>query len=436
MTILTQPLHKPWLPMLLALVMAGLFTLGVTRPVTAAEFRGGDTVVIGADEVIDDDLFVSGQTVTVDGTVTGDLFAAGEEVTVNGTVEGSLFVTGRTLATNGVVNGSLYASGYALTVGPAAVVDHNLYFGGFSLTSAAGSQVGRSLYSSGYQIVLNGAVANDVTIGAGALELNGNVGGNVSGNVGNPEESTPTTFMPAFEGAVPAVPPGLRVSENAEVGGAVTVQIEPTDTATVAPVYSLANPRTRWLIGELIALLVIGLLLLWLRPTWLRRTSAAAQARWLPSLGTGLLAIMAAIILTPLLLGLIVLLAIGGGWLSFGQLLAPILGVGLTGLIAAIALFVFLVGLVSKIIVAFLGGRLLLRRSLTDTLSTLDFVALVLGLVIYMALRALPFGIGVVISVLVTLLGVGAFFLARRRTPQRHPVTTPAPIEQRRESLA
>lgn len=106
--------------------------------------------------------------------------------------------------------------------------------------------------------------------------------------------------MPTLEGAVPAVPPGLRGRENAEIGGAVTVQIEPAVANTTAPIYSLANPRTRWWIGEFIALLVIGLLLLWLRPTWLRRTSTEAQARWLPSLGVGLL-------------------AIGGGWLSFGQ---------------------------------------------------------------------------------------------------------------------
>lgn len=433
---LTQPMNQPWLRILLALVMVGLFTLGLAHPVAAAEFRGGDTVVIGADEVIDDDLFVSGQTVTVDGTVTGNLFAAGEDVTINGTVEGSLFITGRTLATNGAVNGSLYGSGYALTVGPAAAIDRNVYFGGFSLTTAEGSQVGRSLYSGGYQMILNGAVANDVTVGAGALELNGNVGGDVVGNVGSPEGSTPTAFMPAFEGSVPAVPPGLRVNESAQVGGDIVVEITTTDTAAAAPIYSLENGRTRWLIGELIALLLIGGLLLWLRPTWLRRTSTAAQERWLPSLGIGLLAIIGAIILTPLLLGLIILLAMGGGLISFGQLLAPILGIGITGLILAVALFVFLVGLISKIIVALMGGRLLLRQSPTDTRAALDVGALVLGLVIFMALRALPFGIGVVISALVTLLGVGAFFLARRRRAQPDAVTSPVLSDQRRASLA
>ncbi|MCP4205359.1 MAG: hypothetical protein GY769_25895, partial [bacterium] len=40
-------------------------------PATAIEFRGGQHVVVGTDEVILDDLYVTGETVTVDGKVEG-----------------------------------------------------------------------------------------------------------------------------------------------------------------------------------------------------------------------------------------------------------------------------------------------------------------------------------------------------------------------------
>jgi hypothetical protein len=426
---------KRWMHLLLGLALLMIFTVGLAQPAYAAEFRNGDTVVIAEDEVIDDDLFIAGQTVTVNGAVNGDLFAAGADVTVNGPVAGSLFVTGRTLAANGAVSGSVYASGYAFTLGPEASAGRNLYFGGFSLTMAPGSQVGRSVYGGGYQMILNGEVADNVSIGAGALELNGTVGGDVRGDVGNPDNPAPTFFMPPFEGAVPAVSPGLRVGENAQVTGDVDVNVASADAAETPPIYSLANARTRWVVGEFIALLIIGALLLWLWPGWLRRTSAAAR-RWLPSMGTGLLTVIVAIVAVPIALGLIVLMAIAGGWLTFNQLTVPILGVGLAALVFVVAAFLFVAGLLSKLVVAYLGGRLLLQRSLTASISFLDFVALALGVLIYMVLRALPFGIGWVIGFLVMLLGLGAIVSTLRRMPRPRTATVPATVERRREALA
>jgi hypothetical protein len=415
------------------IVTVGL--VGVAQPAYAAEFRNGDAVVIAEDEVIDDDLWVAGQTVTVNGMVNGDLFAAGADVTVNGPVEGSLFVTGRTLAVNGAVSGSIYASGYAFTLGPEASSGRNLYFGGFSLTTAPGSQVGRSIYSGGYQMILNGEVADNVTIGAEALELNGRVGGDVRGEVGNSDNSVPTFFMPQFEGAMPAAPPGLRVGEDAQVTGEVDVNVASADAAETAPFYSLANERTRWVVGEFIALLILGALLLWLRPTWLRRTSEAAE-RWLPSMGLGLLTVLVFVLAVPLALGLIVLLAIVGGWLTFNQLTVTILGVGLASLVFAVVLFLFVAGLLSKLVVAYLGGRLLLQRRLTGSVSVMDFVALALGVLIYMMLRAIPLGIGWVIGFLVMLLGLGAIVFTLRRMPRPRTATVPATAERRREVLA
>jgi len=423
MTFLTQQFNKRRLRLLLALLTVGVLTAILTRPAHAAEFRSGDTAVVGTDEVIDDDLFISGQTVTVDGVVTGNLFAAGAIVTVNGTVEGSLFMAGRTLAANGTVNGSLFASSYSMSVGPEADTDGNLYFSGFSLTTEQGSQVGRGLYGGGYQMILNGEVANDVNVGVGALELNGIVGGDMRGNVGTPEDNEPNFFMPSFEGDVAVIAPGLRVGENAQVGGDVAVDVVQPEEITPVPFYSLANERTRWVIGELIALLIVGFLLLWIRPRWLRRTSTVAQERWLPSLGIGLLAIIVAIILLPLAVGLIILLTIAGDWISLGQLTTSILGLGLTGLVFATAVFLFLVGIVSKIIVAFLCGYLLVQRPADTAVSTWDFIALAVGIVIYILLRALPFGIGFIIGLIITLLGVGAFFLTLRRTPRPRTVT-------------
>ncbi len=56
---------------------------------------------VRADEVIDNDLLLTGFEGVIDGTVIGNVFATGKEVTVNGDIEGSLFVVGDKLTVNG-----------------------------------------------------------------------------------------------------------------------------------------------------------------------------------------------------------------------------------------------------------------------------------------------------------------------------------------------
>ncbi|MEZ4867436.1 MAG: hypothetical protein R3C14_39285 [Caldilineaceae bacterium] len=398
----------------LMLLVIALLLVGLAQPVYASDFRGGTTVVINANEVIDDDLFVSGENVTVNGTVKGNLFATGAVVTVNGHVEGSLFIAGRTLAQNGRVDGSTYVGGYSFTLGEEAVIGRNLNFGGFSLMTNGGSAVGRSLYGGGYQLLLNGRVEQDVNVGAAALELNGTVGGDVRGSVGRAEEAAPSYAMPQFEGAVPAVQPGLRVSPDAKVGGVLAVETTKVTVNTPPPpVYSLANPQLRWAIGEFLTLLIIGLLLLYVRPSFLQRASNTVQERWLPSLGVGLIMIALAIVAIPLGIALIILLAVLSGWLTLGQLAGAVVGLGLTTLFFAIALFWFAAAMVTKIIVAYRGGDWLLARLATRESATgwSQALGLSLGLIVYVALRMIPFGIGAIIAFVITLIGLGAIYL-------------------------
>lgn len=413
----TDRLNKQEARILLALLL-GVLSLILAQPAHAAEFRRGSTAVIAESEVIDDDLFITGQSITINGTVTGNLFVAGASITINGTVEGSLFAAAQAIIVNGTVNGTIFATGYSLTLGSEAVSDGNLFFSGFNLTTEQGSRVGHSLFGRGYQLLLNGEVSENVNFGAAALVLTGVVGGDVRGSVSSSEINSPIFWMPTF-GQVSPVPPGLRIDDSAQVAGAMSVDIiADVNEAATAPFYSLANERTRRVIGELVALLLVGFLLLWLRPDWLRRTGTVVQERWLSSLHVGLLASGAAFFLIPLLLGLIVLLAVFVGRSGLGQLAIPVLSLGVTGLSFAAAAFVFLMGMVSKIIVAYLVGRLLAQRLLPRDLPGMKFAALLIGVVIYVFLRALPFGIGFLTGLIVSLLGMGAFFLELRRASQ------------------
>jgi cytoskeletal protein CcmA (bactofilin family) len=103
-------------------VLASLLSLAVATPAYAYEGRGGDKVVIGAAEVVNDDLFVGATEFVLDGTVNGDVVAAGQTITVNGSIRGNLVSAANTIVINGTVSGDVWAAGAVLYWGENAKV--------------------------------------------------------------------------------------------------------------------------------------------------------------------------------------------------------------------------------------------------------------------------------------------------------------------------
>ena len=169
--------------------LLALMVLTITTPALAFEGREGDRVVIGADEVIDDDLYVGANEFVLDGTVKGDLIVGGSIITINGTVEGDLWAVGQVVIINGVVMDTARIAGAGLQVGDNAQIGGDLLAAGASLENQAGSTVGRDLLVAAGQALLAGDVSRDVLAGAGALELRGNFGRDVKAYVDQTAET-------------------------------------------------------------------------------------------------------------------------------------------------------------------------------------------------------------------------------------------------------
>src|SRR3990172_2687807 len=75
----------------------------------ASEFKTGDELIITKDEVINDDIYFAGRSVTVDGTINGDLVAAGSEIKVTGTINGGVIAAGGSILINGNVKDDIRA---------------------------------------------------------------------------------------------------------------------------------------------------------------------------------------------------------------------------------------------------------------------------------------------------------------------------------------
>lgn len=410
--------------LLIVITMALLMGLLAVVPARAADTRSGQDVVIAASEVINDNLYVSANTVTIDGTVKGDLTAIAQRITINGTVEGDVLSASQSAVVNGTVGGDMRSVGEAIMLGPGARVGGDLAVGAASLENQAGSTVGGDLLIGAYQALLAGDIGRDVKGGLNRLAIRGGVGRNVDVAVAS-EEGAANAMIYRSSGviATPAVPPNLTIADTARIGGRLTYRaympatidpgaqvrggVAPTITQPAQPATSPIEPVLAAL-RRFASLLIIGLLLVWFAPAWTRRMADLVEARPLLSLGWGVVSVAALLLAMLVVVIVTVLLAIVFGFLTLGGLVAFIISIGLliNAALAIGALAYMVYGAV--IVISYLAGRWILGK--VRTTDTEQFSAsLLLGLIIYVALTAVPV-LGGIVSMFVVLFGLGALW--------------------------
>jgi len=422
-----------FIPLFLVLTIG----FGFTATAKAVEFDGDGILEEG--EIIDDDLFISGETVEINGTVNGDVFASGAIVKVNGTINGSLASGAQTILIDGNVTGSVYAGSMTLTLGSDTEIGRNLFYGGFNLSAQEGSHIHRDLLVGAYQALLAGEVGRDVRAGVGALEIDGFVGNDVRAEVASPSEGQPPQFYPSPPGLDTIAPSGIRISEGAEIGGSLhykssedqseSIAITPPggvefeydpqiDTHVDSPDPEEVGSRLvgAWLLKQVrvfITLMLLGGLVVWQLPGLLNKVSNKVEKEAMPSLGWGLVSILVVYIGAFLVAGLIIAGAIFFGVITLGELARVILTVGFSSLGLILAAFGLLVSYGSKLIVAYLVGKLIIRW-LAPKYEEQHIWPMMIGIFLYTFLRAIPLGFGLMIGVVVTLVGIGAIWLTYR----------------------
>jgi cytoskeletal protein CcmA (bactofilin family) len=131
---------KKNLVLIFALVLAPLL-LSIS-PVFSNNTIARKQVTITSNQVINDDLYLAGETFTIDGRVKGDAVLAGKQITINGIIDGDLIVAGQTVLINGTVNDDVRIAGQVLMLDSKAKIGDDLIAAGASLEKKAGSSVG------------------------------------------------------------------------------------------------------------------------------------------------------------------------------------------------------------------------------------------------------------------------------------------------------
>jgi hypothetical protein len=404
----------------------------------AVEIFDKEVVVIEAGEVIDDDLIVFANELVMDGTIKGDLIVFATTAKVNGLIEGDLMGGAQEINLNGIIRDDVRMGGAVLTLGEAAQIGDDLIAGGYSLESKAGSLVEGDMLIGVGQSRLAGDIGGDLWMSGGGLELLGTVTGDVEAEVGSAADAptfSPFTFMPNAP-SVPTFVWGLTVDDQAQVGGdlryaspgEVTVpaglvagnvsfeQVIP-DTGEVAEtVVTPTQQIMNWLanvVRQLITLLIIGALMVWLAPHWTNKVAAYVREKPLPSLGWGLVTVVAIFAVVLFILFAMVLLAIALGALTFDGLSNTVIISGLFIIFGLGLLFAFTVAFFAKIIVGVATGRFIFNL-FNSQLANNDYWSMALGVFLIVVLAAIPW-FGLLVSLIVTLLGFGAFWQEGRK---------------------
>jgi cytoskeletal protein CcmA (bactofilin family) len=423
------------------LVLATLLSLSLAAPAYAYEGRGGNRVVIGAGETIDDDLFVGATEFILDGTVNGDVVAAGRILTINGTVNGNLVVAANTIVVNGTVSGDVWAAGAVLYWGEKAKVGGDVLGAGYSLELRKGSSVGRDALMGAYQVLLAADVKRNVDVGAAAFEIAGNIGGNVRAEVGEAggRQSGPPPGMWMGQSTVPlpVVRQGLTIDPAASIEGnldytqnvdlsfpagvvqGTVMRTAPPSTSEPKPQETAAEKVGKWGLRYLriiITIVLLGLVLLWLLPAFINGLSSQIEAHPWPSLGWGVVAYAGFFFLLLLVLFVMILGGIAFGVLTLGGLSGTVVWLGILALFALILGFVLATSFVAKIAFGMAAGKWILARA-KSPLAAHRFWPMVLGVVVTVAIIALlsfpliPGGLGWLLNFVVILFGLGALWL-------------------------
>jgi len=393
------------------LLWSTLLVCGTTGVAHAQGIEFEDSVA--SDETVENDIVLTGDTINLDGTVAGDVLAVGSQIQVNGNVEGSLIVVGRFLTIDGQVNGTTYTLGRELTLKESAILDRNLYFLGISLETLEGSQIGRDLVALTLGAIMNGEVGRDVRAISGV-----NILKVISQLIGREMSGLPIQPLGRFvnSGNPPAQVEYAGVFPLVQYLAGINLQSGGIDSQRLGE-WALERGR------ELVTLFVFGMLGIWLFRWQLNRAVEVFQSNWLRSLGLGFLAIVIffnVIVIALILAALIIAIGYGLGTITLWDLAWVVWAVGLLclGLILAILWLFVIFG--TKVIVAYVGGRLLLDR-LAPKATRYKVVPLLLGLIIYVILHGIPI-LGPIVAILATAIGLGITWLVWRNKE-------PSPIE-------
>ncbi|MFC1687462.1 hypothetical protein ACFL0L_02690 [Patescibacteria group bacterium] len=372
---------KKGLLIALALILVPLIAFGVTK--------SQDTIYLAEDEIVNDNYFTYGNTITIDGTVNGDLIAFGNSITVNGAVLGDVIAGATTITINGDVGGNIRAAGNTVEIN--SKVERNVNAFGSSVTLGKDASIGWSFISGAGTTNVRGEVAGNVQSYGGDILIGNSIGNNVIITL------DPESTLTVISSAVISGDLTYSGENEADIDSGATITGETIHKISTEGVQKATSFLSSYLllfklIG-LFAILFAGVIIVSFFPNKLRKLLDISRTTPATTLLSGILTLL----LTPLLIVILLVSLIG----------VPV------GLILT-AFYVIAIYL-STVIVGSLVGQYILQLFKKDTASRSSlFWSMMLGTTIFYAATNTPI-IGWLIGFIGTIWGLGTIVEHVRR---------------------
>jgi cytoskeletal protein CcmA (bactofilin family) len=382
---------------LLTLILSAV----IAMPAQAAQTRTGNNVSLRTGQVVNDDLYAAGGTVSIDGNVNGDVMVAGGTVIINGLIRDNLMVTGGNVTINTAIGKSVRVAAGNVVIN--AKIGKDLVAAGGTIDLSKRSTVQQDALVSGGTVNLNGNIGRKLQGTAGMMTIAGTVNGNSNLNV---DQLTLVKGANLKGNLIYRSQNKAKIESGATVSGKTIHKQAPAKHRKTTPGERAANLLISFILS-FVAAYIFGVVLLLLFP---RRVGDIANtvtsAPW-PSLGIGFLAFIVVPIAALILCLFIVTIPI-----SLTIMLLYLLGLYL-----------------AKVFVGLSIGRWLFDRF---KWGENDFLALFVGLLVLMLLALIPV-IGWLVRFLYVLFGLGAaiislyklvLFTSKERKAAEKPLST------------
>lgn len=329
--------------------------------------QSGDNIIVTSEQSIDGNYYAAGQSVEIYGRVNGDVFAAGQNIIIDSPeINGSLFLAGNSIEIRGVVTGSIHVAGQNLNL--AGSNKGNVLGFGQNFVLNKDAQIGGHLTFFGQSASLRGQVGGKLEGAMDSLSISGKINKDVDVYVGEAEKSG-----------------GLQVVDGAQVGGNLKyASFKKGSIASGAviggqSIYNQVFPqknkkpfftahRGQSAVYEFFVIMVIGMLLIYLWPNFMKRIYEKAKKQPGRSFLRGLLVL----IVTPIA-ALILAITIIGAPLALIMLI-----------LWAILLYVV------RILAAWLLGNWL-KDNFFAKKNWSNLIILGLGTIVYLLVGLVPF---------------------------------------------
>lgn len=372
------------------LVLIAFFALFLILPAKASAYvvQKGNSIIITKDQTVNDNLYLAGQNITVEGRVRGDVICAGQNINIKGPVEGSVFCAGQSINIDAPVSGSVNVA--ASTVNINGIIGQNVKAFGAAVNLGSAAKVGWDMLVGAASANIDGQVNKDLHGGGAAIVINGKVGKNANLNLDGKDTS-------------------LTVGDNAVIGGNLLYKSSKEASISSKAKITGKTERTEikkgggwqgqdmaqvWVWAALFAIfssILIGLVLIGLFKKPVVTTADMMLEKIAASIGMG----FSILILGPIAL---ILLAL------------TIIGIPLALLLFGV--WIIAIGL-SKIMAGIFVGRVLVKKYWPAKKDSLTW-QMILGTIIFIIIVAIPF-IGWLLGLIAACWALGAMFFAYKK---------------------